>query len=69
MKKLTFFKIQGVQHSGAHKFWLILFFFTCGFNSRNAGIKWFKEHSVKFGGQRHCALVPQVLGQPGVRLL
>lgn len=51
MKKLTFFKIQGVQHSGAHKFWLILFFFTCGFNSRNAGIKWFKEHSVKFGGK------------------
>ena len=51
MKKLTFFKIQGVQHSGAHKFWLILFFFTCGFNSRNAGIKCTKEGSVKFGGK------------------
>ena len=36
---------------GLTSFGWYCFFFTCGFNSRNAGIKWFKEHSVKFGGK------------------
>ena len=50
VKKLTFFK--SVRHSGANKFWLILFFFQhVASIARNAGIKWFKERSVKFGGK------------------
>ena len=36
---------------GLTSFGWYCFFFTCGFNSRNAGIKCTKERSVKFGGK------------------
>ena len=60
---------KSVRHSGANKFWLILFFFITWLQYPQC---WDKVHQRAFSqvwGQRHCALVPQVLGQPGVKLL